>query len=154
MHQLLAVSPRRGLAILAGSVLAGAALATGLFAAAAVAQGTPTVMMTPEGAVPTMVVGAPAGATPMLAVPITMTPMGTIPPPSMPMIVMVPSVFPSGIANTGPLTFNHYQVKSGGRLGDVARQTGVSLAELRRLNPAITTSQWLAPGTLVTLPQS
>lgn len=123
-------------------------------ATAALAQGTPTILMTPEGAVPTMAIGAPAGATPMLAVPITMTPMGTIPPPSMPMIVMVPSVFPSPIANTGPMTFNHYQVKSGGRLSDVARRTGVPVAELRRLNPGLSSSQWLAPGTLVALPQS
>lgn len=129
-------------------------LATATLSTAALAQGTPTILMTPDGAVPTMAIGAPAGATPMLAVPITMTPMGTIPPPSMPMIVMVPSVFPSPIANTGPMTFNHYQVKSGGRLGDVARRTGVPVAELRRLNPGISSSQWLAPGTLVALPQS
>lgn len=125
-----------------------------MIATPVMAQGTPTMLMTPDGAVPAMAIGAPAGATPMLAVPITMTPMGTIPPPSMPMIVMVPTMFPSPIANTGPMTFNHYQVKSGGKLGDVARRTGVSLAELRRLNPGVSTSQWLAPGTLVTLPQS
>lgn len=133
------------------SRIAGAVLAVGAIAATAQAQPLYT-QSVPGG--PMTAIGTPAGTVPMLAVPITMAPAGTIPPPVTPMIVMVPTVFPSPIANVRPMSLNYYQVKTGGRLGDVARRVKLPLAELRRLNPGLSPGQWLPPGTLVNLPVS
>jgi len=74
-------------------------------------------------------------------------------------VIAAPVVAPSAPAvvyasptTAAPGVISFYQVKQGGRLESVAKRTGVSLADLVRLNPLLDPRSKLPAGTLVGLP--
>lgn len=130
-----------------------AAALMGMAAGAAHAQvvyyGSPVVApaVTAVPVLPAPVVAAPVFASPVIASPVITSPVVAAP-------VMASPVVAAPVVSyaAAPAVQSFYQVKKGGRLETVAKRTGVSLADLIRLNPALSPQGKLPAGTLVGLP--